>query len=58
MCCGKGRNIIGLAKKDITAIGLDFSPAAIKEAMKRAKDAKVEDNATFMVQDATRTGAL
>ncbi len=58
MCCGKGRNIIGLAKKDITAIGLDFSPAAIKEAMKRAKDAKVEDNATFMVQDATKPFAI
>ncbi len=48
--CGKGRNVIFLASQGIKAVGLDFSPFAIKEAGKRAKDVK---DAQFLVHDAT-----
>jgi ubiquinone/menaquinone biosynthesis C-methylase UbiE len=54
MCCGKGRNVIGLATKGVVALGLDFSPAAIKEAKLRARRAGVSDKASFMVQDVTK----
>ena len=54
MCCGKGRNIIGLASKGITATGLDFSSTAIEEAKQRAKQAGVSDKTDFMVQDVTK----
>src|SRR3989344_7507910 len=43
MCCGKGRNVIWLAKQGVKMTGIDFSPAAIAVAQKRAKEAKVED---------------
>lgn len=54
MCCGKGRNVIGLAKKGIQMIGADFSTAAIAEARKRAEIAGIADKATFIVHDVTQ----
>ncbi len=53
MCCGKGRNVIGLAAQGVTMTGIDFSDSAIAEAKKRAKEAGVADKTQFMVQDAT-----
>jgi SAM-dependent methyltransferase len=50
MGCGKGRNVIWLAKKGIEAVGFDFSPAAIKVAKSRAKGT----TAKFIVSDATK----
>lgn len=52
--CGKGRNVIGLAKLGFEMKGIDFSPAAIKEAKKRARKAGVADRAKFLVHDATQ----
>ena len=54
MCCGKGRNVIWLAKKGVEAHGFDFSPAAIVEAERRATKDGVT-NAHFKVLDATTT---
>ena len=52
MGCGKGRNVIGLAKLGAEMHGFDFSPSAIEEAKKRADEAGV--HAQFVVQDAMR----
>lgn len=54
VCCGKGRNVIGLAKAGAIATGLDFSENAIKEARLRAEAFGVADKATFQVQDVTK----
>lgn len=54
MCCGKGRNVIGLANEGVNAIGLDFSQSAIAEAKKRAQGAGVDDQTQFFVQDVTQ----
>ena len=51
MGCGKGRNVIWLAKQGIAMSGFDFSPAAIEEAKRRATDVP---NASFQVADATQ----
>ena len=51
--CGKGRNIIWLAKQGLDATGIDFSQAAIKEANKRAKLEGIK-KAHFFVHDATQ----
>ncbi len=51
MGCGKGRNVIWLAKQGVDAYGFDFSPAAIEEAQRRTKKENV--NAHFDVMDAT-----
>ena len=53
MGCGKGRNVIGLAKLGIEMTGIDFSPAAIEVAKKRAKEFNVESSTQFLVHDAT-----
>lgn len=58
MCCGKGRNVIALAAKGMSVIGLDFSSAAIDEANKRAAEAGLADKATFIVQDVTKPFAI
>lgn len=55
LCCGKGRNVIKLAELGIDATGIDFSPAAIKEANKRAQEAKVSNRANFLIHDVTLT---
>jgi SAM-dependent methyltransferase len=49
--CGAGRETIYLAKKGFDVIGLDFSPAAIKQARRRAKAEGVE--VSFIVDDLT-----
>lgn len=54
MCCGKGRNVIGLAAEGVTMTGLDFSPNAIAEAKKRAEAAGVADKTQFFVHDVTK----
>ncbi len=54
VCCGKGRNVIGLAKKGLAVTGLDYSATAIKEARRRAKLAGVTGKANFMIHDVTK----
>jgi ubiquinone/menaquinone biosynthesis C-methylase UbiE len=54
MGCGKGRNVIWLAKQGIAMTGFDFSPSAIQEARKRPKKSEKNDNITFLVHDATK----
>lgn len=51
--CGKGRNVIGLAKLGLKMTGIDFSPAAIEEAKRRSKEFNVDDSTQFVVHDAT-----
>ena len=53
MRCGKGRNVIWLAKQGVKMVGFDFSPAAIEEAKKRA-EAAIVTSAHFLVADATK----
>lgn len=53
ICCGKGRNVTGLATEGVAMVGLDFSQSAIAEAKKRAAEAGVADKTQFMVQDVT-----
>lgn len=52
--CGKGRNVIWLAKQGVKVVGIDFSPVAIKEAKNRAKFAKAR-KANFLVHDVTQS---
>lgn len=49
--CGVGRETIYLAKKGFDVIGLDFSPAAITRARRRANSEGVE--VQFIVDDLT-----
>lgn len=49
--CGVGRETIYLAKKGFDVIGVDFSPAAINKARRRAKAAGVD--IPFIVDDLT-----
>lgn len=51
--CGKGRNVIGLARLGLSMTGLDFSPAAIKEARRRARMTGLSKKAKFLVHDVT-----
>ncbi len=55
MGCGKGRNVIGLARQEIISkmYGFDFSEVAIKEANNRAGENNVSDKVQFEVMDAT-----
>src|SRR3989344_761708 len=52
--CGKGRNVIWLAKQGVEVVGIDFSPVAIKEAKRRAKLTGI-NKTRFFVHDATKT---
>lgn len=53
--CGKGRNVIWLTTKGLGEVsGIDFSPAAIKEAQRRAEESGVSDKTDFRVQDAIK----
>ena len=54
MCCGKGRNVIWLARNGIDMTGFDFSKNAISEARRRARAAKVDHSVKLLLQDATR----
>lgn len=47
--CGHGRTSIYLAQQGWVATGVDFVPAAIVEARRRAQEAGVSDKATFLV---------
>lgn len=49
--CGKGRNVIWLTQQGVNMTGIDFSPAAIKEARKRAKEANIKTQ--LLIMDAT-----
>lgn len=51
--CGKGRNVIWLAKQGISSTGIDFSKTAIEEARKRAERVGLENKTTFYYHDAT-----
>jgi ubiquinone/menaquinone biosynthesis C-methylase UbiE len=53
MGCGKGRNVIWLARKGFEMSGFDFSPSAIAEARRRVQEAGV-DKTQFVVADATQ----
>jgi len=55
MCCGKGRNVIWLArKKEIQKMyGFDFSSVAIEEAKKRASEENVANKTHFDLMDAS-----
>lgn len=53
--CGKGRNVIWLAKLGIKMVGMDFSSSAIKEAKRRARQIGVANKARFIIHDATKT---
>ncbi|MAZ44148.1 MAG: hypothetical protein CMF48_03100 [Legionellales bacterium] len=54
MGCGKGRNCMLLASHAVKMTGFDFSKSAIKEATKRAAQAKI-NNIDFIVSDATKS---
>ena len=56
MGCGKGRNVIWLARQNEIAemYGFDFSQSAIEEAVKRSKNTRVDSKTFFQVQDATK----
>jgi SAM-dependent methyltransferase len=55
MGCGKGRNVIHLAKQSWITLscGFDFSEVAIFEAQKRALDEAVSNKTEFRILDAT-----
>ncbi len=53
MACGKGRNVIGLARQGMYMTGLDFSTSAIREARRRAKRSVVPQT-RFLVHDVTK----
>lgn len=55
MGCGKGRNVTFLAKHEIEMTGLDFSPFAITEAIKRAKKDKIDSKTHFLIHDVIKT---
>ena len=52
MGCGKGRNVIWLAKQGIDMTGFDFSKEAIKESIKRSGKEKVATK--LIVHDAIK----
>ncbi len=56
MGCGKGRNVIALAKEDFVSrmYGFDFSDIAVAEAKKRAAEEGVTRKTDFRVMDATK----
>lgn len=51
--CGKGRNVVWLAKQGIESTGIDFSKSAIGEAQRRAVKSEMEDKTHFFFHDAT-----
>jgi SAM-dependent methyltransferase len=53
--CGTGTNVIYLAQHGWKAIGVDFSPVAIQQARKRAKNIK---GATFVEGDVSQLSQL
>lgn len=53
MGCGKGRNVIFLAKNGIQMTGFDFTESAIVEAKNRSQRQKLQHKTKFLVHDAT-----
>jgi len=53
--CGTGTNVIYLAQHGWQAVGVDFSPAAIQQARKKARDTK---GATFVEGDVSQLSHL
>lgn len=58
MGCGKGRNVIWLAKQGVQMMGFDFSPRAIIVAKERAKKEGVVTKTTFLIKDSTKSWDL
>ncbi|MDX1664947.1 MAG: methyltransferase domain-containing protein [Candidatus Promineifilaceae bacterium] len=56
--CGTGTNVIALARRGWQATGLDFVPAAIRQAKRKAAEAGVQQRTRFEVADVTRLGDL
>lgn len=56
MGCGKGRNVIGLARQNMIKkmYGFDFSEVAIKEAEKRSREENIASKVQFNVMDAVQ----
>jgi SAM-dependent methyltransferase len=54
--CGTGEHTLMLAGRGIDALGVDFAPAAIDEARRKAADRDLE--AQFQVGDALQLGSL
>jgi SAM-dependent methyltransferase len=58
MGCGKGRNVIAMAKEGYYMTGFDFSKFAINAAKNKAKKAGLLGRANFARQDATKHWAF
>src|SRR3989304_3698920 len=54
--CGTGENALFLAAKGFEVTGIDFTPAAIEKAKRRAKRRRLK--ATFLVRDALELSTL
>ena len=52
--CGTGANVVHLAQRGHDAVGVDFSPVALRKARERARSAGVGDRCTFVRGDLTR----
>jgi SAM-dependent methyltransferase len=52
ICCGKGRNLLGLAKYGAIGVGLDFAEPAIETARERAAQEEVT-GINFHIEDVT-----
>ncbi|MBI2031210.1 MAG: class I SAM-dependent methyltransferase [Candidatus Levybacteria bacterium] len=54
MGCGKGRNVIWLAKQGFKMTGFDFSKSAINEAISRSKRDRASSRTKFIIHDAVK----
>jgi SAM-dependent methyltransferase len=52
--CGTGTNVVYLARRGWTAVGVDFAGRAIAKARRRAREAGVSGQCEFFVGDVTR----
>lgn len=52
LCCGIGRHSVALAKRGYNVVGVDFSLRFLERAQILAKEADVQDRATFVLWDA------
>ena len=49
--CGRGWDVVELARRGFAALGVDFVPAAIRDAERIARDAGVSERARFLAAD-------
>jgi SAM-dependent methyltransferase len=49
--CGSGANVLFLAEHGFDAVGVDFSPVAVEQAERAARESGVADSARFVVGD-------